>query len=229
MNRRSIMTAALGVGLLGVVVGSQGAPWQTAAQSGAGTPQTATCLVDDHWGMMNDRGMMSAMWGSMGDMGMMAAYPATGQPITQVDAEQRAAAFAATCGAGIVVGDIIAFSSNFYASLVDSSGAGVGEVLVDRFTGAVYPAPGPNMMWNRQWGAGITETVQDDQAAAEARAATFLEGYLPGATVLASWTFPGYSTFEFGRDRVEGMLSVNAATGEVWIHTWLGPALEPAA
>lgn len=34
--------------------------------------------------------------------------------------------------------------------------------------------------------------------------------------------FPGYYTFDFGRKEVEGMLSVNAYTGEVWVHTWHG-------
>ncbi len=34
--------------------------------------------------------------------------------------------------------------------------------------------------------------------------------------------FPGYYTFDFGRQKVEGMLSVNAYTGEIWVHTGHG-------
>jgi len=40
--------------------------------------------------------------------------------------------------------------------------------------------------------------------------------------VMASQSFPGYYTFDYGRTKVEGMLSVNAATGAVWPHTWHG-------
>ena len=67
------------------------------------------------------------------------------------------------------------------------------------------------------------------QAAAQALAEGFLAGYLPGASVLEGTAFPGYYTFDFGRGEVEGMLSVNAATGEVWVHTWHGPALSDEA
>jgi hypothetical protein len=157
----------------------------------------------------------------------MTAYPPTGQPITQAEADQRAAAFAASCGAGIQVGEIMAFSSTYYVVLVDNSGTGVAEVLVDRYTGAIYPEPGPNMIWNGQWGAGGNDAPHYDQAAAQALATTFLAGYLPGSSVLEGRAFPGYYTFVFGRDQVEGMLSVHAVTGEVWVHTWLDPALGP--
>jgi hypothetical protein len=236
------MTAVLGLGLLSFLLASQGPSWPAAAQSEASTPQAAPCLVDNHWGMMEDWGammgpgmmmpgadMMGSMWGAMGSMGMMTAYPATGQPITPAEAAQRAAAFAASCGAGIQVGEIIAFSSSYYVTLIDSSGAGVAEVLVDRYTGAVYPEPGPNMLWNGQWGAGATAAPEYDQAAAQALATTFLAGYLPGASVLEGQAFPGYATFAFGRDHLEGLLSVHAVTGEVWVHAWHGLAIEMEA
>lgn len=56
-------------------------------------------------------------------------------------------------------------------------------------------------------------------------AEAFLKGFLPGARVIEEGAFPGYYTFDFGRKEVEGMLSVNAYTGEVWVHTWHGPFL----
>ena len=41
--------------------------------------------------------------------------------------------------------------------------------------------------------------------------------------------FPGYVTFDYGRDgRVEGMLSVNAVTSVVWPHAWHGVFLGEA-
>ncbi len=74
-------------------------------------------------------------------------------------------------------------------------------------------------------GSGTGGDTRYDQAAAQQLATTFLAGYLPGATVLDGQAFPGYYTFDFGRGQVEAMLSVNAATGDVWVHTWHGPAL----
>jgi hypothetical protein len=177
-------------------------------------------------GMMNGGGMMGGMWGAMGSMGMMGFSAATATPITEADAQQRLAAFAAGCGADVHVTDLTAFGSNYYAQLVDGTGTGLGEVLVDRYTGAVSPEPGPNMMWNSRWGAGTGGDARYDQAAARQLATTFLTGYLPGAEVIEGTAFPGYYTFDFGRDhQVEGMLSVNAVTGDVWVHTWHGPAL----
>ena len=44
-----------------------------------------------------------------------------------------------------------------------------------------------------------------------------------GLTVGAPETFPGYYTMHTLRDgEIEGMLSVNAVTGEVWGHSWHG-------
>jgi hypothetical protein len=246
MNRRLILTlAVLGVVLLGLVAVGQGAGLLAAAQPGSTTNrrttnQGASCLTDNRWGMMsgwggtdsgmmNGGGMMGDMWGSMGTMGMMGFTAATATPITESDAQQRLETFAAGCGADVHVADVMAFGSNYYAQLVDGNGTGLGEVLVDRYTGAVSPEPGPNMMWNSRWGAGTGSDTRYDQAAAQQLATTFLAGYLPGATVTVGLAFPGYYTFDFGRGQVEGMLSVNAATGEIWVHTWHGPALPAGA
>lgn len=103
----------------------------------------------------------------------------------------------------------------------------IARGLVDRYTGAVFPEPGPNMVWNGRWGmmASMGAATSSDEAGAQHLAEQFLAGYLPGANVLEGTPFPGYYTFDYGRGQIEGMLSVNAATGEIWIHTWHGPAL----
>jgi hypothetical protein len=219
MNTRSMLTlTVLGVVLLGLVAVGQRSGLLAAAQPGSTTGQpttnqAATCLSGGRWGMMagwggtgsgmmNGGGMVGGMWGSMGSMGMMGFSAATAQPITEADARQRLATFAAGCGADVHTTDVMAFGGNYSAHLVDGNGTGLGEVLVDRYTGAVYPEPGPNMMWNRRWGAGTDGNTRYDQTAAQQLATTYLAGYLP-----------------------EAMLSVNAATGEVWVHTWHGPAL----
>jgi hypothetical protein len=175
-------------------------------------------------------GMMGGIMGPGMMGGMMGFYPATAMPISEADAQQRLAAFAATLGSDLKVDEFLPFASNYDAELVDGSGAAVAEVLVDRYTGAAYPEPGPNMMWNGRWGmmAGAGALVQYDEAAAQKLAEQFLSGYLPGASVLEGTAFPGYYTFDYGRGQLEGMLSVNAATGEIWVHTWHGPALANA-
>ena len=83
------------------------------------------------------------------------------------------------------------------------------------------------MMWNARWGmqAGVGAATQYDEAAAQQLAEQFLAGYLPGATVLEGDSFPRLLHLRFRSWQVESMLSVNAATGEVWVHTWHGPAL----
>jgi hypothetical protein len=131
------------------------------------------------------------------------------------------------CGNGVKLDEVLAFASNYYGSLVDASGKGYLEVVVDRFTGAIYPEP-QSMMWNIGSGMHVgQDTSRYDQAAAQWLATTFLAGYLPGAKVTDATAFPGYDTFDFGTDtaHVVGMLSINAATGQIWVHTWHGPAL----
>jgi hypothetical protein len=207
------------------MMGGGAGPWTNCPWNGMGP------------GMMGGQGMMGGMMGpgmTPGMMGpgmmggMMGFYPATATPLAKSDAQQRLVSFAAAFGPDVKVADLTPFASNYYAQLVDGSGNGLAEVLVDRYTGAVYPEPGPNMMWNTRWGmqASAGAAMQYDQAAAQKLAEQFLTGYLPGAGVLEGTAFPGYYTFDFGRGRLEGMLSVNAATGEIWVHTWHGPALE---
>jgi len=121
--------------------------------------------------------------------------------------------------------DFMAFSQNYYAQVVDEKGQGLFELIADRYTGVVSPEPGPNMMWNTRYGmmGGPVQTpVRFPLTEARKLAETFLKGYLPGAQVMEAGAFPGYYTFDFGRKEVEGMLSVNAYTGEVWVHTWHG-------
>jgi hypothetical protein len=169
--------------------------------------------------------------GMMGGMGMMATYPPDAVPLATKDAQLLFEQYAKQFGSDIRVKDVMVFSSNFYAQLIDADGNGLAEVLVDRYRGTVMPEPGPNMMWNGRasmMGFGFTGTVQFDEATAKERANTFLITYLSGATVKEGQAFSGYYTFDYGRDGIEGMLSVNAYTGEIWPHTWHGVFLENA-
>jgi hypothetical protein len=156
---------------------------------------------------------------------MMAIYYPDSKPITQDVASKNIEDFSRQYGSNTEVEDFMAFSSNYYAVVKDAtSGQDIAEVLVDRYSGAAYPEPGPNMMWNTRYGAGRVQagSLSYDLAGAQQLAEDFLTGYLPGSQIQESHALPGYYTFDFGRNETESMLSVNAFSGQVWVHTWHG-------
>jgi len=181
-------------------------------------------------------------YGRMGPMmgaGMVRVLPPDAQPLDDTELRARLDAAARGFGPEVRVDDVMPFTDHTYAQLVGPDGRGLAEVLVDRYTGVVTPEPGPNMMWNLRTGMGgygmggygmrpgsgapNRAPERYDEAGARELAATFLAAYLPGAEVLAAQTFPGYVTFDYGRDgRIEGMLSVHLVSGQVWPHTWHG-------
>lgn len=176
----------------------------------------------DGFGRRYYTGMMGT---GSGGMGMMALYFPDEVPISEDEARSFLSAFAAEFGDDVELRDLMAFSNNYYAQVVEAkTNEGLAEILADRYSGAVYPEPGPNMAWNSRFGLWQTssEPPRYDLEAAKDLAETFLSGYLPGSGVVGSSSFPGYYTFDFGRSEVEGMLSVNAETGDVWVHTWHG-------
>jgi hypothetical protein len=136
------------------------------------------------------------------------------------------------------LGEVMQFSNHFYAEAREvETGHGAFEFLIDSTSGSVFGEPGPNMMWNLQYGMAMgrgmgmfgsvttnTEmTVSVDQARENAQAV--LDDVLPGTTVDATEadTFYGYYTLHILQDgNIIGMLSVNGYTGQVWLHHWHG-------
>jgi hypothetical protein len=53
---------------------------------------------------------------------------------------------------GLRVDEVLQFKRNFYAKLVDATGSGATEVLVDPASGVVWIEYGPAMMWNTRYG-----------------------------------------------------------------------------
>lgn len=182
-------------------------------------------------GMMNNsRYKYSYGPGMMGNMmgNMMALYYPESKPIAQDEALRNMQSFASQYGPSVKIDDFMIFSSNYYAVLNDTTGGqDMAEILVDRYSGSTYPEPGPNMMWNTRFGAGRTQggSTGYDLAGAQKLAEDFLAGYLPGTQIQESHAMPGYYTFDFGRNDTESMLSVNAFSGQIWVHTWHGPYL----
>ena len=163
----------------------------------------------------------------MGYGDMMALYYPDAKPVSSERALLSMKELALQYGSNVNVEDFMTFSSNYYAVLKDTeSGKGMAEVLVDRYSGLARPEPGPNMMWNIRFGAGRERSGGKSPAEAKKLAEDFLVDYLPGAKVMETVAMPGYYTFDFGRENIDGMLSVNAYDGEIWVHTWHGFYLE---
>jgi hypothetical protein len=189
-------------------------------------------------GLVLAQGMMGGYTqGMMGGM-RMAVYTANAKPLSDAKAYKSLGDYATRYGTDIKLKDIMTFSENVYAQVVDAkTGAGYGEILFDRYSGTVQPEPGPNMMWNTRYGMGWggssmmgnnvrmmtnAPAVKYAEPAAQKLAAKFLSSYLPNTKLHEGQAFPGYYTYDYGRGEIEGMLSVNAFSGEIWIHTWHG-------
>ena len=135
----------------------------------------------------------------------------------------------------IAVDEVEEYTQNFYVLLKEkSTGLGAFEMLIDKYTGAIYPEMGPNMMWNTKYGmmsggmmgwftgtqtGPLTVTVEQ----AKANAQQFLSVNFPGTTVGSVDTLYGYYHVMVELSGTGyGMLSVNGYTGQVWYHNWHG-------
>ena len=206
-------------------------------------------------GMMMSGGMMGGQYGS----GMMGNYGGLTDvnPLSIKEAETAVTNYLTSLSNdNLSLGEIMIFDNHAYAQIIDqSSGIGAFEVLVDPVSGNVFPEPGPNMMWNTEYGMmsgsnfGIMGGMMNDQygsgmmggygypanaeiivTADEAvtTAQEYLDTYLPGKTADATTdAFPGYYTLHVLEDgETIGMLSVNAYNGQVFLHHWHGTFIE---
>lgn len=168
-------------------------------------------------GMMDGGDMMDGRGHGPGVAG-------TGPVRSLDDADEAAQRFADRWD--LRVGEVMEFDDGFYAELVDARGRGATEVLIDPVTGAVQLEYGPARMWNTRYGMhGVDRYDSTGIAPDEARriADRWLRGNATGLRAGEAEAFPGYYTMHSLRgERVVGMLSVHAGTGEVWNHTWHG-------
>ena len=133
----------------------------------------------------------------------------------------------------LALAEVMEFSNHFYAEVYEkSTGISAFEILINRYTGNVYPEPGPNMMWNTKYGHmrgkfnGKKPTAEMPVTAEKAleKAQKFLDARLPGTQVAEeAELFYGYYTIEALKDgKIYGMLSVNGYSGQIWYHVWHG-------
>ncbi len=138
---------------------------------------------------------------------------------------------------GLEVTEVMEFDLNYYAIVAEEdTGIGAMELLLDKDSGVVRPEPGPNMMWNAEYGmhgsgGGMmgmmgsygTGKMTLSPEGAEGVAQRWLDANLPGREAGEADEFYGYYTLHFLSDgQIEGMLSVHGSTGEVWYHGWHG-------
>jgi len=168
------------------------------------------------------------------------AYPGSSTPITLDQAVEAANQYLlAYQNTNLALTEVMEFSNNFYAEVKEkSTGTHAFEVLIDPYTGVVYPEPGPNMMWNTKyghmggmmggWGRQQEEPMSVNPEQARDIAQQWLDKSLPGTSAAdEADTFYGYYTIHVMKEgQVYGMLSVNGYTGDVWYHTWHGEFVE---
>ncbi len=182
-------------------------------------------------GMMGSWGGTGMGPGMMGDWNQGTVNP-TGERITLDQALDFASQYTASYGSNLEVSEVMEFSENFYAVVREAdTGRGAFELLIDPYSGAVYPEMGPNMMWNFKYSPmagmmggsrGGDNTLSLDQAIQDGQ--KYLDVNIPGAKLETDGvSFYGHYTFDYqNNNQIAGMLSVNGITGDVWLHTWHG-------
>lgn len=152
------------------------------------------------------------------------------------------------------ISDIFIYKdSDYYVSIEEKdTGKGAMELLINPYTGYVYPEYGPNMMWNEKYGMhgsrgygmmgpgmmGNTrwnrsyQNYQNEYKAKQIsreEAVKNADEYVKGnvdkdfSVSNQGHEFYGYYTFHVNKNKKTiGMLSVNYYTGDVWYHNWHG-------
>lgn len=181
-------------------------------------------------------GAVMAMPGMAGMMG--GPVPADAVPISIEQASAAAQNYIARLGDdNLEMGEVMEFLANYYVQVVErDTGIHAFELLVDKYTGTVFPEMGPNMVWNTRYGmmGGMMGWRRFDQRGtpsmpiqpqeAQELARRYLETQGLRLDVAEPDRFYGYYTLHTLRQgEIEGMLSVNGFSGEVWYHVWHGP------
>jgi hypothetical protein len=227
--------------LLGLLLLIGGALFGIVLRWGAGFPM--------HWGsaFIGSAPRGTGLWfGGHGGMMRGAQWPLcasdygertdqSGERLSLDQAMEVAEDYVAGAGGGLEVAEVMEFDNHFYAEAREiASGMGAFEFLIDPYTEAVQPEPGPNMMWNTKYGMMAGGMMRGGQAAAGGMAVSAEDARQLAQESLNAISpdlqvgddvdeFYGYYTIHVLHDgAIIGMLSVNGYSGEVWYHTWHG-------
>ena len=168
--------------------------------------------------------------GMMGRGGYFQDDTRQGERISIDEAFEAAQEYAGEMADNLRVVEVMEFSRNFYAVVVESdTGRGAAELLIDPQSASVRLEIGPTRMWNTKYGhmrLRVDEISDNTVTMAQAASAgqAFLDGEIEEAVLDPEGIeFYGYYSFDFAVDgEVAGMLSVNETSGQVWLHTWHG-------
>ncbi len=192
-------------------------------------------------GMMGG-GAGTGSYGGMMGGGMMGNWdyipPGSGKPLTLSEATDQAGKYLQAWGNdSLMLSEIMEFSNHFYVEVSEKgTDRKAFELLLNKYTGAVSPEPGPNMMWNLKYGpmvggmmGGLYQSDRGDKmpitpAKAHELAQKALDSIGTGLKVEdGADQFYGYYTLHTLKDgKTFGMLGVNGFTGQVWLHSWHG-------
>lgn len=248
MNKKTIVAIAAVLVVLGAgyaVARPQGGFWNGMMGGYGGMMGSYGQGSGTGFGMMGNGGMMGNYnmmdYGTGYGRGMMGygtgyggycsdyygeSYGVNAAPITIEKAKEAVEQYLAASGnKDLQITEVMEFENNFYAGVKEkSTGTHAFELLINKYTGAVRPEMGPNMMWNTKYGY---MAWYSPVSVAEKQALDIAQGYLdkalPGTKVSDVDAFYGYYTIEVTKDgTIYGMLSVNSYTGAVWYHSWHG-------
>ena len=227
----------------GMMGGGYGYGYNYPTQPGVTTPTTPNTQYYQPVYPFQFGGGCMGRFGWSGYGYQAAPYTQTGAQLNITTAKTIAQNYVASiANPDLTVKQVEEYSANFYVQVNEkSTGNGAFQLLVNKYTGSIYPEMGPNMMWNTKYGmmrGGIlgglfgtptaTMTVTATQATTNAQ--QYLTSYLPGTTTGDVTTFYGYYTIEVLNGTTPyGMLSVNGYTGQVWYHTWHGTFIQELA
>lgn len=229
MNTKTILVVAAIIVVLGAgyAVARSGSFWN--GMNGMNGIYGNGMMSGNGYGMMGNSGMMNQNGYGFGNhCGSTATgYGKNATPITIDEAKKAVGQYITKTGNNdLELAEVLQFENNFYAGIKEKSTDKYAfELLVNKYTGAVFPEMGPNMMWNTKYGnmdIGETQTTVTEEQALK-KAQEYLDDTLPGTKVNDVDAFYGYYTMEVTKDgNIYGMLSVNSNTGSVWYHNWHG-------
>jgi hypothetical protein len=203
-------------------------------------------------GGMGGGGTQANMGNGMGAMMLVSggtAYRGDGTRVTMDDGVAIATRYLTSTGINaLALDEIEEWEFNYYVVVKEAAPSTYKayQLIIDKWTGAVLPEPGPNMAWNQKYGRmmnnisdgmgggmkkrerkmndpNMTVTVQ----AATSAANQFLRERFSKSLAVDGPpdVYFGYYNFDVN-DAVTGakygMLSVNGSTSQVWYHTWHG-------
>jgi hypothetical protein len=156
---------------------------EVSAQSGTNAGAMMAGMMGNGTSMMNGTDMAGMMAGGMMAGGMMSGCNG-GEDVEPLTLEEARTALEAYLEGlddeNLALGRVLIFANHAYAQIMDvSAGRGAFEVLVDPVNQSVFPAHGPNMMWNSEY-SELNQAGMAAMMASHMGAGGMMAGGMPG-------------------------------------------------